>query len=149
MLKEDSIAPDFTLKDADGVEHTLSQYVGSWVLIYFYPKDDTAGCTKEACMLRDAFPQYEAQKITILGISRDSTKSHAAFSTRYDLPFTLLSDPDMKVIAQYGAKGPFGAKRISYLIAPDGTVAKAYSKVDPSKHAEEVLLDMAELAYTA
>lgn len=149
MLKEDGIAPDFMLKDADGVEHTLSQYVGSWVLIYFYPKDDTTGCTKEACMLRDAFPEYEAQKVTILGISRDSISSHAAFSAKYNLPFTLLSDPDMKVISQYGAKGPSGAKRISYLIAPDGTVAKAYSKVDPSTHAEEVLRDMAELAYTA
>jgi peroxiredoxin Q/BCP len=144
MLNAHTPAPDFSLPDATGTVHTLAEYRGSWVLVYFYPKDDTPGCTKEACMLRDVFPQYQDKKIVILGISKDSTDSHAAFSTKYELPFTLLADKDQAVITAYGAKGTLGTKRISYLIAPDGTIAKAYPKVDPATHADEVLKDVEE-----
>ena len=126
--------------------HSLAQYHGKWVLIYFYPKDDTAGCTKEACMLRDAFPHYKDKEIVILGISKDSSESHASFSTKYELPFTLLADNNQKVITAYGAKGGLFTKRISYLIAPDGTIAKAYGKVDPATHADEVLKDVEALS---
>lgn len=146
MLQTNSVAPPFTLPDASGKQHSLVDYLGKWVLVYFYPKDDTAGCTKEACMLRDAFPQYQDREIVILGISRDSMESHAAFSTKYELPFTLLSDIDQHVIVRYKAKTAFGVKRISYLIAPDGTIAKAYPKVDPATHADEVLRDIGALA---
>jgi peroxiredoxin Q/BCP len=146
MLTQHAQAPDFSLPDASGKQHALSDYLGSWVLIYFYPKDDTPGCTKEACMLRDAFPQYQDRKIVILGISKDSSESHTAFSSKYELPFTLLSDAQQTVIKTYDAEGGLGTKRISYLIDPKGEIAKSYAKVDPATHADEVLKDVEELS---
>jgi peroxiredoxin Q/BCP len=140
------IAPDFSLADATGTFHSLSDYRGTWILLYFYPKDDTLGCTQEACVLRDAFPQFVDNEIVILGVSKDSRKNHAAFSTKYELPFTLLSDPVQTVLEMYGAKGGLGIRRISYLITPTGTVAKAYPRVDPATHADEVLKDVKALS---
>lgn len=146
-------AKDFTLGDQDGTMHTLSDYFGSWILIYFYPKDDTPGCTKEACMIGDAFPKFKKLKAKVFGISADSEKSHKKFAEKYKLPFTLLSDPDKKVLKMYGALGEksmFGKKyigilRSSYLINPEGKIVKVYEKVNPEKHADEVLSYIKEL----
>ncbi|MDB5265700.1 MAG: bcp [Parcubacteria group bacterium] len=148
-----SIAPDFTLEDQDGVEHSLSQYKGKYVLVYFYPKDDTPGCTKEACLLGEYMPDFSKSDAVILGISPDTVKSHKKFAEKYGLKFTLLADPEKKSISAYdvwGLKKFMGKEyegvfRTSFLVAPDGTVAKVYENVKPEKHAEEVLADLQEL----
>jgi peroxiredoxin Q/BCP len=145
MLQEQTIAPNFSLLSDQETPVSLSDFAGKWVLLYFYPKDDTPGCTKEACALRDNFPFYEDTGIAILGISKDSPKSHQKFIEKYSLPFTLLSDTENTVSKQYGADGVLGTKRISYLIAPDSTIAKAYSEVHPATHAQEVLEDLKKL----
>lgn len=146
MLPVGSEAPNFKLTDHEGNPHRLSDHDGSWVLLYFYPKDDTPGCTKEACMLRDSAMDYEAANITVLGISADSEMSHEKFISKYHLTFTLLSDPEKKVIDLYGAKNNLGGtKRISYLIGPEGVIEKAYTDVKPELHAEEVLKDVKNL----
>ena len=103
MPSADTTAPDFTLLDQEGEAHTLSSYKGRWVLIYFYPKDDTPGCTKEACAIRDAFPQFDASRAVVLGISPDSVRSHKKFAEKYELPFTLLADEGHVVADAYGA----------------------------------------------
>ena len=142
MITEHTPAPQFTLMSDKEKEVSLSDYKGSWVVLYFYPKDNTPGCTTEACAFRDNFPFYEDTGITVLGISKDSPKSHVSFKEKYNLPFTLLSDTEGAVAELYGASNMLGGtKRISYLIAPDGTVAKAYEKVSPATHADEVLAD--------
>lgn len=153
MLKENSKAPDFSLPDQDGKLHKLSDYKGKWVLVYFYPKDDTPGCTTEACTLRDNLPHFKTSKAVILGISKDSPASHKKFADKYGLPFTLLSDEDHKVLEKYGVWGEksfmgkvfMGIKRISFLISPEGKIAKAYPKVKPAEHAAEVLKDIEAL----
>jgi len=142
MLEEKTKAPDFSLLDQSNVSHTLSQYKGEWVLLYFYPKDDTPGCTKEACAFRDNFPNFRKLNVKILGVSADTVSSHEHFIEKYGLNFILLSDPEKKVIEMYGAKGVLSTKRISYLIDPQGLIYKSYLKVDPSTHAEEVLKDL-------
>lgn len=147
------IAPDFSLLDQDGKERTLSDYKGSWVLVYFYPKDDTPGCTKEACAIGANFPAFEKLKVKVLGVSVDSVKSHKKFADKYKLPFTLLSDEDKKVVKLYGVWGMkkfmgreyMGTKRMSFLIDPKGKIAKIYEKVTPDTHAEEVLEDIKSL----
>ena len=154
-LEVDSLAPDFILPDQNGVEHSLSEYRGQWVLLYFYPKDDTLGCTKEACSIRDTFPKFESLNIEVLGVSVDSPESHKKFSEKYQLPFTLLSDEHKKVVTRYGvwAKRMFsfmgreheGVVRSSFLIDPTGTIEKIYIDVKPEKHAEEVLKDLKRL----
>jgi len=152
ILKLKSKAPDFELLDQDGKSHKLSDYKGNFVLIYFYPKDDTPGCTKEACMLRDDFPNFKKIKAKILGISADSVKSHKKFAEKYNLPFTLLSDEKREVLKKYGAiaeksmfgKTFLGIKRMSYLIDKEGNVAKVYENVKPAVHAQEVLEDLKE-----
>ncbi len=146
MLTEGQIAPQFTLSNQDGVHRMLSDFIGSWVILYFYPKDDTPGCTAEACTFRDNFPFYEEVGIAVVGISKDSPESHKKFKEKYELPFELLSDPNSAIIRAYGAeKETGGTARISYLMRPDGTIAKAYATVNPATHAEEVLHDMATL----
>lgn len=145
MLQEKTIAPSFTLKNALYEEKSLGDYAGHWVLLYFYPKDNTPGCTTEACAFRDNFPLYEDIGISVIGINSDSPESHQAFKEKYNLPFELLSDTNGIVAKQYSADGMLGTKRISYLIAPDGTIAKAYAKVNPATHAEEVLADLKAL----
>jgi len=148
-----SLAPDFTLPDQHGEDHTLSDYRGQWVLLYFYPKDDTPGCTKEACSIRDAFPHFEELNIKVLGVSVDSIESHRKFSEKFKLPFTLLSDAHKKVVSHYcvwGEKSFMGREhegviRSSFLIDPTGTIEKVYTDVKPEKHAEEVLRDLKQL----
>ena len=152
-LSPGNAAPGFSLADQNGNVHTLAQYTGKWVLVYFYPRDDTPGCTKEACALRDNFPEFEKLDIVVVGISTDSVKSHDKFAKKYELPFTLLADESKEVVESYGVWGPkkfmgrefLGTHRTSFLIAPDGKVAKVYEKVKPDAHAAQVLADLAEL----
>jgi len=147
-------APDFSLQDEKGDTHKLSDYAGKWVLLYFYPKDDTPGCTKEACAIRDEFPDFKKLKITVLGVSVDSVKSHDKFVNKYDLPFTLLADEDKKVVERYGVWGNkkfmgreyMGTKRMSFLINQEGKIAKVYENVKPEVHAAEVLVDVKVLS---
>jgi peroxiredoxin Q/BCP len=146
MLTQGQEAPDFALPDEKGEIHTLHQYQGNWLLLYFYPKDDTPGCTKEACSLRDHALQYEKNDTIVIGISSDSGESHKRFIAKYKLPFLLLSDKGKKVITAYGAANENGGtKRISYLIGPDGIIEKTYSQVNPTTHAQEVLADIEAL----
>jgi peroxiredoxin Q/BCP len=153
MPTQGTSAPDFTLPDQNGKEWTLSSLKGSWVLLYFYPKDDTPGCTKEACAIRDEFPAFDSSKVTVLGVSPDSVKSHKRFEEKYSLPFTLLADEDKEVASLYGVWGPKkfmgreyeGVMRTSFLIDPSGTIAKVYEKVKPETHASQVLADLKEL----
>lgn len=142
MLEIKTIAPDFKLLDQDGQMQSLFSHKGGFVLVYFYPKDDTPGCTKEACTIRDAYKDFESNGVKIFGISADSVESHKKFAEKYELPFTLLSDPTKEVITAYGANGfPFN-KRISYLIGPDGMIVKVYPQVDPAHHGVEILKDI-------
>lgn len=143
MLNIDTKAPLFESKDQDGKNYKLEQDLGKWILLYFYPKDDTPGCTKEACGLRDNYAKFQ-EKAVVIGVSADSVESHKKFAEKYNLPFILLADTDKKIIEQYEANGVFG-KRISYLINPQGMIAKAYPKVDPSTHAEKILQDLQNL----
>ena len=138
-------ASDFKLPDQDGELHKLSDYLGRWVLLYFYPKDFTSGCVAEACSMRDSFNEL-TKKATILGVSADSVESHMKFAEKYSLPFTLLADPERKVIDDYGANGILFAKRVSFLINPDGNIEKVYNKVDPKAHASQILSDLSKLA---
>ncbi len=148
------LAPDFTLPDQDGKQHNLSDFRGRWVLVYFYPTDDTPGCTKEACAIRDNFPKFQGLDAKVLGISTDTVDSHRKFADKYQLPFTLLADEEKKVVKQYGVWGPKlsfgksyeGTRRMSFLIDADGQVAKIYKKVKPEEHAGQVLADIQALA---
>lgn len=148
-IKINQTAPDFSLPDQNGVKHKLSNYKGKWILLYFYPKDDTPGCTTEACTLRDNFPAFKKLGIQVFGISIDNEKSHKKFADKYQLPFTLLADEEKYGVWQeksmYGRKY-MGTVRNSYLISPDGKIAKIYEKVKPAVHAEEVLADIKELS---
>ncbi len=154
MPRAGEVAPDFTLPDQSGTEYTLSKYRGRWVLLYFYPKDMTSGCTKEACMIRDAFPRFEGVHARVFGVSVDSVTSHKKFAERYSLPFPLLADEGKEVVQKYGVWGEkkfagrayMGTKRTSFLINPDGVIAKVYENVKPEVHAEEVLADLKEFA---
>lgn len=146
-------APEFSLPDQNNTVHSLSQYRGKYVLIYFYPKDDTPGCTTEACTIRDAWQQFKKVSIVVLGISTDSTHSHEKFAAKFQLPFTLLADEDKKIVNAYRVWGKkkfmgreyMGISRSSFLINPEGKIVKIYEKVKPEIHAEEVLKDVAAL----
>lgn len=146
-------APAFSLPDQDGKTHTLADYAGKWVLIYFYPKDDTPGCTIEACTIRDQFKDFKKIKAEVLGVSTDSIKSHKRFADAYELPFTLLADEEKKMVQAYGVWGEkkmmgrayMGTKRTSFLIDPNGIVRKIYENVKPPVHAGQVLKDLREL----
>ena len=154
LPKKGTKAKNFTLPDQKGNLHSLQDYAGKWVVLYFYPKDDTPGCTVEACQFRDNFPKFKRSKAVVLGMSVDTVNKHAKFVTKYELPFTLLSDEEKKVVELYGvwAKKKFmgreymGILRTSFLIAPDGKIAKVYEDVKPVLHAEEVLKDIKELS---
>lgn len=147
-------AYNFTLQDQNGITHSLHDYLGKWVVLYFYPKDDTPGCTKEACNFRDSFHQIEQMGAVVLGISKDSVISHKKFADKYDLQFPLLSDPDHKVIEQYSAWGEkkfmgrifLGILRTTYLIDPKAYIAKTYENVNPTIHANEIIADLQGLA---
>lgn len=153
MLTVGSQAPAFTLNDQNGEAHSLSEAKGSWVLIYFYPKDDTPGCTKESCALRDAFPAFKKLDARVYGVSVDSEKSHGKFVEKYQLPFVLLADTDKTMVEAYGVWGKkkfmgreyMGTNRMSFLIDPQGKIAKIYEKVKPETHADEVLADLKTL----
>jgi peroxiredoxin Q/BCP len=152
MIDPGSVAPDFILPDQNGNEHNLSDYKGKWVVLYFYPKDLTPGCTTEACNFRDDFRNFKKLDAAVLGISKDSVKRHQKFAEKYELPFVLLSDEQGFVCENYGAwqeKSMYGKKymgisRSTYLIDPAGKVAKVYPKVNPKNHAEEILKDLNE-----
>ncbi len=152
-LKPGDKAPAFALPDQAGKIHQLDEAKGSWVLLYFYPKDDTPGCTTEACTLRDAYPAFGKLKARVYGVSADSAKRHAKFAEKYELPFTLLADETKEIIKAYGVWGPkkfmgrefLGIKRWSFLIDPKGKIAKVYENVKPAAHAEEVLADIKSL----
>lgn len=139
-------APTFTLLDAQQKKHALQDYAGQWLVLYFYPKDDTPGCTKEACHFRDDFVQLEKLGAKVVGVSVDDTDSHADFAKKYHLPFTLLADTDGKVAESYGALNDFGvikiAKRYTFLIDPQSNLAKIYLKVDTSKHSQDIIEDL-------
>lgn len=143
-------APDFNLPDQDGKMHALADYKGKWLVVYFYPKDFTPGCTKEACGFRDASGELTKRGIKIVGISKDSVSSHKKFIQKYNLNFTLLADPEHRVIESYGAWGPkkfmgrefFGTLRNTYLINPKGEIVKEYKKVDPINHPSQILKDV-------
>lgn len=145
-----TLAPDFTLSDQNAKMHTLSSCRGQWVLVYFYPKDDTPGCTAQACDIRDVFPQFQKMNARVFGISVDSEKSHEKFAAKYGLPFTLLADTDKKTAEAYGVWGKknfmgreyMGIARTSFLISPQGIIVKVYEKVKPKAHAGEVLDDL-------
>lgn len=146
-LKVKQLAPDFELLDQDGKINKLSDYRNQWVLLYFYPKDDTPGCTKEACAIRDSFPAFGELKVKVFGVSVDSVKSHKKFAEKYDLPFTILADEKKEVVKKYGVwqkkkfmgKEYMGTVRTSFLIDPKGKLAKIYENVKPEIHAGEVL----------
>jgi thioredoxin-dependent peroxiredoxin len=147
LIKENTIAPDFTLADEKGATHKLSDYRGKPVLLYFYPADDTSGCTTEACNFRDDYSAYEKEGVVILGVSPDSTSSHAKFKAKYNLPFTLLADEDHQVCQLYGVwgiKNSYGREhegvfRTTYLISPEGKIKKVFENVKPAEHSKEVL----------
>ncbi len=146
-LETGMLAPDFTLLDENGQPHTLSAYRGKAVVLYFYPKDDTPGCTTEACNFRDDYSAYEEAGVVILGVSPDDAKSHAKFKAKFSLPFTLLADTDHAVASAYQAWGPKkfmgreyeGVLRSTFLIAPDGKLLKVFENVKPADHSAEVL----------
>ncbi len=140
-ITQNDTAPDFSLFDQKGEMHSLSDYKGKWVLVYFYPKDFTSGCTTEACSIRDNWDEFKKKRVVVLGISKDSVESHRKFANKYMLPFTLLSDHDKKVLKQYGSWQNNKTIRMSYLINPEGEIAKVYPKVDPEKHAKQILED--------
>jgi len=146
-------AHDFTLPDQDGKQHTLSDYHGKWVVLYFYPKDDTAGCTKEACSFRDNLSTLVSQNVVVVGVSADSPESHRHFINKYKLNFLLLSDESKEVIKQYDAWGKVipSVQRKTYLIDPEGNIAKYYEKVNPENHAhtKEILSDLEHLNSTS
>ncbi len=150
MLNIGDLAPDFELSDQDGKTHKLSDYLGKKVVLYFYPKDNTPGCTKEACGFRDNFAEYRKNDIVILGVSKDSEKSHSKFAEKYSLPFTLLSDTDTTVAQAYGVWGLkkmmgreyYGMNRVTYVIDEEGKVLRVYKKVKPDLHAAEILEDI-------
>ncbi len=150
MVSAGKKAPSFKLFDQSGTPHSLADESGKWVLLYFYPKDDTPGCTKEACSIRDNFSKFKKLNVTVFGVSADSIKSHAKFVEKYELPFILLADIDKKIVAKYGvwADKKFmgreykGILRTSFLIDPEGIVAKVYENVKPEQHADEILSDL-------
>ncbi|WP_309670625.1 peroxiredoxin [Gemmatimonas sp.] len=144
-------APDFTLPTDAGDTLTLSSLRGQWVVLFAYPKDDTSGCTIEACEFRDALPRFDASKAVILGISPDSVKSHVKFKAKFELPYTLLADEEKRVLQAYDVwkeksmygKKYMGVERTTFLIDPQGQIAKVFSKVKPEGHAAEVMAAIA------
>jgi peroxiredoxin Q/BCP len=146
-LKEGDLAPEFRAKATGGREISLADLRGKNVVLYFYPKDDTPGCTKEACAFRDATGEIQAKGAVVLGVSIDPPASHERFAAKFQLPFPLLSDADKKIVAAYGVWGKKrfmgrtyqGTHRVTFLIGPDGRIRKIWPKVKPAEHAEEVL----------
>ena len=152
-ISTNHLAPEFTLLDENEIQHTLSEYRGKPVVLYFYPKDDTPGCTKEACGFRDDYSAYEETSVVILGVSPDTPKSHLKFKNKYDLPFTLLADSDHKVCDLYevwGRKKFMGREydgvfRTTFLIDPQGNIINVFENVKPANHSEQILAALAKI----
>ena len=147
MLEVNEKAPDFTLKNKDGEDVSLSDFRGKKVVLYFYPKDNTAGCTRQACAFAASYGKFKKKGAVVIGISRDSVASHGKFAEKYDLPFILLSDPELETIKAYGVwqekkmygKTTMGVVRSTYIIDEDGRIDAVMPKVKPDTNAEEVL----------
>src|SRR5436853_146046 len=143
-------APDFALRSDDGRRMSLKDFRGRNVILYFYPKDDTPGCTKEACAFRDNFAEFTRKGALVFGISPDSVKSHQKFADKFKLPFTLLADEEKKLVQAYGAWGQksflgkkyFGTHRVTFLIGPEGKIKKIWPQVKPAEHAKEILAEL-------
>jgi len=146
ILKIGDDAPSFTLPDSQGNQINSNDFKGKWIVLYFYPKDDTPGCTAEACHFRDDFKLLESLGAKVIGISIDDSFSHKKFAEKYNLPFPLLSDASGEVASRYGALNNFLviklAKRYTYLINPQGKIAKIYLSIDTSKHSQEIIDDL-------
>lgn len=146
-------APLFVLPDQNGEEQSLERYLGQWIILYFYPKDDTPGCTKEACSFRDGYAELRKEGIIILGLSADSVKKHLKFAEKFSLPFPLLADEEKKVVERYGVWGKkkfmgreyLGIFRTTFLIDPNGVIAKVYEDVKPNDHANFILSNLKAL----
>lgn len=146
-------AAHFSLPDQDGIIRHLTDYEGTWVVLYFYPKDDTPGCAKEACSFRDNIHVFEEKGVQIIGVSKDSVASHKKFADKYKLPFPLLSDQSKEVIQAYGAWGEKkfmgrtfdGVQRNTYLIGPNGDLERTYQNVNPLTHKDQILTDLQNL----
>jgi len=149
MPKIGEVAPDFTLTSDTGDSVTLSTLRGGPVVLYFYPRDDTSGCTAEACSIRDDYDAYKRAGVTVLGVSPDSVASHVKFREKYQLPFPLLADEDHSVLEAYGAwgmrKARMGVLRTTFLIAPDGKIAHVFENVNPRGHSMEILAALKEV----
>ena len=149
-LKEGDMAPEFTAPTNDGGKVSLSDFKGRNVILYFYPRDNTPGCTKEACAFRDEFAAFKKKGAVVLGVSTDSPKSHDKFVEKYKLPFTLLADEGKEIVQAYGVWGPkkfmgmkfIGTHRMTFLIGPDGRIKKIWPKVKPADHAQDVLAEL-------
>jgi peroxiredoxin Q/BCP len=155
LLAIGSAAPPFSLPDEQEITRRLEDYRGQYVILYFYPEDDSPGCTTEACTIAEIYEEFKKAGVRVVGVSKDSPRSHRRFKEKYHLPFTLLSDEAGEMIEQYGAteeptafsegENGFAVVRISYLIDPQGTVVRVYPSVDPTTHALELLKDAREL----
>lgn len=147
MIDNGQKLPEFTLENQDGQSRTNASYAGKWLVLYIYPKDDTPGCTKEACAFRDGYADFKKRGAVILGVSTDPVKAHDKFVKKFDLPFTLLADTDKKIVEAYGVWGEkvfmgrkyLGTHRVTFLIGPDGKIKKVWPIVKPEEHAAEVL----------
>ena len=149
MLKEGDVAPSFSTQMVQGeqtIPISLTDFRGKKVVLYFYPKDDTPGCTKEACAFRDGFSRFQSAGLVVLGCSIQDAEAHKAFIRKYNIPFPLLLDPDKKIATEYGAANGIPIlgldRRITYVIGEDGKILKVYPKVDPSAHADQIIADL-------
>lgn len=147
LLKVGDMAPDFESVDQDGKPIKLSQFRGKPVVVYFYPADDTPGCTTEACNFRDHMDHYEQAGVKVLGISVNTLKSHKKFAEKYNLNFPLVVDDSKEIARKYGVLGTRSASRVTYLVGPDGKIAHVYPKVTPKEHAVEVMQKLKELKF--
>lgn len=146
MLPLHAPLPSFSLPDEHGTIKTNADFFGTYTVVYFYPKDDTPGCTKEACMIRDSYNEFERAGISVIGVNKDSPESHTAFKEKYELPFTLLSDRTGEFIEACGAKNVLGGtKRVTYVVDQKGMIVCAYASVDPSTHALQLIADIQAL----
>ncbi len=137
-----TLAPAFTSKDTHGNSVSLSNFAGKTVVLYFYPKDDTPGCTKEACSFRDNYADYQGKDIVVLGVSGDDEDSHQQFTQKFNLPFPLLADVDRAIMQSYDVEGGGYAKRVTYVIDPQGQISHVYDSVNTTTHATDILADL-------
>lgn len=135
-------APGFTVKDTQGNTVSLSDYAGKTVVLYFYPKDDTPGCTKEACSFRDNYSVYQGKDVAVFGVSGDDESSHQAFTSKFNLPFPLLADTNKTIMQSYDVDGGGYAKRVTYIIDGSGTISHVYTTINTATHAEDIIADL-------